>query len=327
MSMKRRTFIVAAGATAAWPFGAHAQQAMPLIGFIHSASPSYFAQFESSVRDGLKETGFVEHKNVGIEFRWAEGHYDRLPSLVGDLIAHRVDAIFAAGGTDPAKAATAATTSIPIVFISAADPVKTGLVASLNHPGGNVTGVSLLASALEAKKLDLLRTLVPKTSAIGALINPKYPGAKGQATEFREAAERLGVKAIVLSAGSEGEIGEAFASLAQQGAGALLVGTDPFFNSRRDQFAALALRYALPAMFPQKEYVSAGGLISYGPHFADGYRQAGVYLGRVLKGEKPADLPIMQPTRFEMVINLKTAKALGVSPPPTLLAIADEAIE
>jgi putative ABC transport system substrate-binding protein len=327
MRMKRRTFIVAAGAIAAWPFASHAQQAMPVIGFIHSASPSYFAQFESSVRDGLKEAGFVEHKNVGIEYRWAEGHYDRLPALVGDLIAHHVDAIFAGGGTDPAKAAKAATSTIPIVFISAADPVKTGLVASLNHPGGNVTGVSLLASALEAKKLDLLRGLVPKAFAIGALINPKYPGAKAQAAEFREAAEHLGVKAIVLSPGTEDEIDEAFASLAAQGAGALLVGTDPFFNSRHEQLAALAARYMLPAMFPQKEYVSSGGLISYGPHFADGYRQAGVYLGRVLKGEKPDDIPVMQPTRFEMVINLKTAKALGVSPPATLLAIADEVIE
>jgi putative ABC transport system substrate-binding protein len=327
--MKRREFLrVFGGVAAAWPLAARAQEpTMPLIGFIHSASPSYFAQFADAVRDGLKEAGYVEHQNVAIEYRWAEGRYDRMPALVNELIDRHVAVIFAAGGTDPAKAAKAATSKIPIIFISAADPVKTGLVASLNRPGGNITGVSLLASAIDAKKLGLLRELVPKASAFGLLINPKYPAAKSQSDEVQEAAKNLGVKPIVLSAGTEGEIDMAFANLVQQGAGALLVGTDPFFNSRREQFAALAARMSIPVIYPQREYVAVGGLISYGPHFADGYRQAGVYLGRVLAGEKPADLPVMQPTRFEMIINLKTAKALGLSVPPTLLALADEVIE
>ena len=327
--MKRREFLrVFGGVAAAWPLAARAQQAtMPVIGFIHSASPSYFAQFDGAFRDGLKEAGYVEHQNIAIEYRWAEGRYDRLPALVNELIERQVAVIFAAGGTDPAKAAEAATTAIPIVFISAADPVKTGLVASLNRPGGNVTGVSLLASAIDAKKLGLLRELVPAASAIGLLINPKYPAAKSQSGEVQEAAKSLGVKSIVLSASTEGEIDMAFASLVQLGTSALLVGTDPFFNSRREQFAAMAARYSIPVIYPQREYVTAGGLISYGPHFADGYRQAGVYVGRILAGERPANLPVMQPTKFEMVINLKTAKALGLSVPPTLLALADEVIE
>jgi putative ABC transport system substrate-binding protein len=325
--MKRREFIAALGGAAVLPFAARAQQAMPLIGFIHSASPGYFAQFEGSVFDGLKEAGYVLHKNVEIEYRWAEGHYDRLPALVNELIDRHVAVIFAAGGTDPAKAAKAATSTVPVVFISAADPVKTGLVASLNRPGGNVTGVSLLASAIEAKKLGLMRELVPKAAAIGLLVNPKYPAAKTQANEVQDAAKSLGVRLVAVSAGSEVEIDAAFASLVQQGVGALLVGTDPFFNSRREQFAAIAARHSIPVIYPQREYVAAGGLISYGPHFADGYRQAGVYLGRVLAGEKPAELPVMQPTKFEMVINLKTAKTLGLAVPPTLLALADEVIE
>jgi putative ABC transport system substrate-binding protein len=329
--MRRRDFIAglsgAAAVQALAPGTLRAQQAMPLIGFIHSSSPSYFAQFEGAVGDGLKEAGYVTHKNVEIEYRWAEGHYDRLPVLVKELIDRRVSVIFAAGGTDPAKAAKAATSTTPIVFISAADPVKAGLVASLNRPGGNITGVSLLASAIDTKKLGLLRELVPKTEAIGLLVNPKYPAAKAQANEVQEAAKSLGVRAVVLSASTEVEIDAAFAGFVQQGAGALLIGTDPFFNSRREQFATLAARYAVPVIYPQREYVTAGGLISYGPLFADGYRQAGVYLGRVLAGEKPADLPVMQPTRFEMVINLKTAKALHLEIPNMLLATADEVIE
>jgi putative ABC transport system substrate-binding protein len=308
--MRRRDFIAfLGGAAAAWPLAARAQQpAMPFIGFIHSASPNYFAPFGDAFRAGLKETGYIERQNVGIEYRWAEGHYEHLPALVADLLDRKVNVIFAAGGTDPAKAAKAATTTTPIVFVSAADPVGTGLVESLNRPGGNITGVSLLASALGAKKLGLLRELVPQVSVFGSLINPSYPEAKSQSDEFQAAAERLGVQSIVLSAGTDADIDNVFATLEQQ-------------------HIALAARHSVPMMHFQREFVTAGGLISYGPHFADGYRQAAVYVGRVLKGEKPADLPVVQPTKFELVINVKTAKALGLTVPDTLLALADEAIE
>jgi putative ABC transport system substrate-binding protein len=330
--MKRREFISLLGCAATASFSrslaARAQQpTVPVIGYLQSAAPGYFAQFAPAVRDGLKETGYTEGQDVAIEYRSAEGHYERLAALVADLIARRVDVIFAAGGTDPAKAAKAATSKIPIVFISAADPVKSGLVDSLNRPGGNVTGVSLLASALDAKKLGLLRDLVPKASMIAVLTNPKYPAAKSQSAEAQEAAGRVGVHPVMLSTGTEAEIDAAFERLGHEGARALLVASDPFFNSRREQFAALAAKHSVPVMYPQREYVTVGGLISYGPHFADGYRQAGVYLGRVLKGEKPGDLPVMQPTKFELVINLKTAKTLGLEISPTLLALADEVIE
>jgi len=262
-----------------------------------------------------------------IERRSAEGHYDRLAALAAGLVDRQVAVILAAGGTDPAKAAEAATSNIPIIFVSAADPVRTGLVASLNRPGGNVTGVSLLASALDAKKLGLLRELAPKASTIGVLINPDYPSANSQREEAQQAAARLGLRPVMLSAHADGEIDLAFASAAKQGADALLVATDPLLLSRRERLVALAARYAVPAIYAQREVVTAGGLISYGPRFWDGYRQAGAYVGRVLKGEKPADLPVLQPTKFELVINLKTAKALGLEVPDRLLALADEVIE
>ena len=327
--MRRRDFIkVIAGSAAALPLAARAQQtAMPVIGYLQSASPSYFAQFSDAVRQGLNEIGYVEGQNVAIERRSAEGHYDRLTALAVGLVDRQVAVILAAGGTDPAKAAKAATSNIPIVFVSAADPVRTGLVASLNRPGGNVTGVSLLASALDAKKLGLLRELAPKASTIGVLINPDYPSANSQREEAQQAAARLGLRPLMLSARADGEIDLAFASAAKQGADALLVATDPFLLSRRERLVALAARYAVPAIYAQREVVTAGGLISYGPHFWDGYRQAGAYVGRVLKGEKPADLPVLQPTKFELVINLKTAKALGLEVPDRLLALADEVIE
>jgi putative tryptophan/tyrosine transport system substrate-binding protein len=327
--MRRRDFIkVIAGSAAALPLAARAQQtAMPVIGYLQSASPSYFAQFSDAVRQGLNEIGYVEGQNVVIERRSAEGQYDRLAVLAADLVDRQVAVILAAGGTDPAKAAKAATSNIPIVFVSAADPVRTGLVASLNRPGGNVTGVSLLASALDAKKLGLLRELAPKASTIGVLTNPDYPSANSQREEAQQAAARLGLRPVMLSAGADGEIDLAFASAAKQGADALLVATDPFLLSRRERLVALAARYAVPAIYAQREVVSGGGLISYGPHFWDGYRQAGAYVGRVLKGEKPADLPVLQPTKFELVINLKTAKALGLEVPDRLLALADEVIE
>ena len=327
--MRRRDFIkVIAGSAAALPLAAHGQQpAMPVIGYLQSASPSYFAQFSDAVRQGLNEIGYVEGQNVAIERRSAEGDYDRLAALAAGLVDRQVAVILATGGSDPAKAAKAATSNIPIVFVSAADPVRTGLVASLNRPGGNVTGVSLLASALDAKKLGLLRELAPKASTIGVLINPDYPSANSQREEAQQAAARLGLRLLMLSARADGEIDLAFASAAKQGADALPVATDPFLLSRRERLVALAARYAVPAIYAQREVVTAGGLISYGPHFWDGYRQAGAYVGRVLKGEKPADLPVLQPTKFELVINLKTAKALGLEVPDRLLALADEVIE
>jgi len=327
--LRRRDFMTAfAVAATAWPLAAHAQQpAMPAIGYLQSASPNYYAQFTGAVSQGLKEVGYIEGQNAVIERRSAEGHYDRLAALAADLVGRQVAVILAAGGSDPAKAAKAATSDIPIVFVSAADPVRTGLVASLNRPGRNVTGVSLLASTLDAKKLGLLRELAPKASTIGVLINPNYPSANSQWDEAQKAAGRLGLRPIMLSASTDGEIESAFASAAKQGVDALLVATDPFLLSRREQLVALAARYAVPAIYAQREVVTAGGLISYGPHFWDGYRQAGAYVGRILKGEKPADLPVLQPTKFELVINLKTAKALGLEVPDRLLALADEVIE
>src|SRR6516164_792843 len=327
--MRRRQFIsLLGGAAAAWPLVARAQQqALPSIGFIHSASPDYFAPFSKDFDAGLKEAGYIEGQNVTIESRWAEGHYERLPALVADLLGRNVSVIFAAGGTDPAKAAKAATSTTPIVFVSAADPVRTGLVESLNRPGANVTGVSLLASSLDGKKLDLLRELVPKASVFATLLNPNYPDAKIQGDQFQAAATQLGVRPIILSATSDADIEGAFATVKQQHVDAIVLANDPFFGGKRGLLVGLAKRYSVPMMYWQREFAISGGLISYGPSFADGYRQAGVYVGRVLKGEKPADLPIVQPTKFEMIVNLKTAKALGITVPATLLATADEVIE
>jgi putative ABC transport system substrate-binding protein len=327
--MKRREFMaLLGGAAASGPFAARAQQsAMPVVGFLHGASPSYLGQFVDALRKGLGESGYVEGQNLAIEYRWAEGHYDRLAALAADLVDRRVAVILAMGGTDPARAAKAATSTIPIVFVSAADPVQTGLVASLNRPGGNITGVSMIASALDAKKLGLLHELVPKASVIAGLINPNYPGAKTQADEVQETAGRLGVTAVALTATTDDEIDAAFAGAERQGASALLVSSDPFFNSRGGRFVAAAARYSMPVIYPQREFVRGGGLISYGPDFSEGYRNGGVYVGKILKGAKPAELPVMQPTKFELVINLKTAKTLGLTVPPTLLATADEVIE
>jgi putative ABC transport system substrate-binding protein len=300
---------------------------MPVVGFLHSGSPSYFGTSAGPFRDGLREAGYVEGQNVAIEYRWAEGHYDRLPGLAADLVGRQVAVILAGGGSDPAKAAKAATTRIPIVFNTAADPVQTGLVASLSRPAGNITGISLLGSELDAKKLGLLRELVPRAPMFGALINPNYAAARAQSAEFQNAASHLDLPSLVLSASTESDIDTAFVAMVQQHVGALVVGTDPFFSARRDQLVELAARHSMPVMYFQREFVAAGGLISYGPSYGDGYRQAGIYVGRILKGEKPSDLPVMQPTRFELVINLKTARVLGLAIPPTLLALADEVIE
>jgi putative ABC transport system substrate-binding protein len=320
--------ILLGGAAAGWPLAARAQQpALPVIGVLHATSLTYFEQFEASVRQGLGESRLIEGRDFAIEYRWAEGQNDRLPALAADLVRRRVAVIFTIGGTAPPQAAKAATSTIPIVFISAADPIKAGLVASLNRPGGNVTGVTLLGSDLEAKRLEILRGIAPNATLIGVLINPTFPDVDRQRHELQEAAATLKQPILLMTASTEAEIDKAFTDLVQKDAGAVLVTQDIFFNTRGEQLAALAARHRLPAMYDQREIAERGGLISYGTHLADGYRQAGVYLGKVLKGAKPADLPVMQPTRFEFVINLKTAKALGLDVPPTLLALADEVIE
>ena len=323
----RRYFVSClGGAAAAWPFAARAQQAA-MLGFIHNASQSYFAPFATPFRDGLKEAGYVEGQNMAIEYRWAEGHSDRLPALVADLLDRHVAAIFTGGGPDPAKAAKAATTKIPIVFVSAADPVTTGLVTSLSRPGGNVTGISLIAAYLNAKKLGLLLDLMPTASAIGALVDPTYSEATSQSEEFRAAAGRRGVRPILLSASTESDVNTAFATLVQEHADGLVLSNGPLFATLRDRLVALAAQHSIPTIYFQREFALDGGLMSYGPSFFDAYYQAGIYTGRILKGERPADLPVLQPTKFEFFINLKTAKKLGVKISDNLLSLADEVIE
>jgi putative ABC transport system substrate-binding protein len=326
--MKRREFMtLLGGAAATWPVATVAQTAMPVVGYIGSGVPDDQVGLVNATRQGLKEAGYIEGQNFSMEFRWAEGHYDRLPALAAELVKRKVAVIIAAGGSDPGRAAKAATSSIPIVFITAADPVRTGLVTSLNRPEANVTGISMIGSALEAKRLELLHELVPQASIIGALINPNYPVAKLQVQEVQEAAARLGLQLVLLNASTEVEIDTALAAFVQQEATALLLANDPFFGSRREKLAVLAIRYKLPAISFRREFAEAGGLASYGPLFADGYREAGVYAGKVLSGTKPADLPVMQPTKFELVVNLKTAKAIGLSISESFLLRADEIME
>ena len=327
--MRRREFVASVGAiggtAVAWPLGVRAQhQPMPVIGFL-SAITSY-GPFLVAFRKGLADAGYVEGENVAIEYRWAEGRYDQLPELASELVRRQVAVIVAAGGNQSARAAKAATTTVPIVFYSG-DPVAEGLVTSLNRPGGNMTGMSTFAPALGGKRVDLLRELLPGVSALAMLINPNYAPAAAEAAETENAARALGHKLSVFKASSEGGIEAAFATLAQQRPDALIVGADPFFNSRREQLATLAVRNSILAIYVWREFVVAGGLMSYGDDFADGYRQLGIYVGRILKGANPADLPVIRPTKFELVINLKTAKALGLKFPPTMLATADEVIE
>jgi putative tryptophan/tyrosine transport system substrate-binding protein len=326
--MRRRDFLALVGGIAASrSLPARAQQTMPVIGFLHSGSSRGFAKAVDAFGQGLSETGYVEGQNVAIEYRWAEGQYDRLPALAADLVGRRVSVIAAVAGSAPAKAAKAATTSIPIVFVSGGDPVSAGLVASLNRPGGNVTGVSWVATALVPKQLELLRRSVGNPALIGALVNPTYPDHDLQLKEVREAADAIGQKIKIVQATTADDIDMAFQSLAEMGANALIVANDPFFGDRRDQLTGLAAKHRIPAMYFSREFAVAGGLLCYGASFIDATRQGGVYAGKILKGEKPADLPVMQSTKFEFLINLKAAKALGLEIPPTVLALADAVIE
>jgi putative ABC transport system substrate-binding protein len=326
--MRRRELMLLLGvAAAAAPLAARAQQkAMPVIGFLGGGSPGPFAPFVDAFRRGLGETGYVEGQNVAIEYRWAEGSYDRLPALAADLVARKVDVIAALGGTPSALAAKRATSTIPIVFV-VADPIASGIVASLARPEGNLTGVNIFTAELMAKRLELLSELVPLARVIALLVNPNSPIAEHYIRNAQEAARVKAVQLSILKAGSESEIDAAFATLVQLHASGLIVVADPFFDGRREQLVTLATRHAVPVSYYGREFAVAGGLISFGASYTATFREAGIYAGKILKGAKPADLPVQQPTRFELVINLKTAKALGLTVPQSLLARADEVIE
>ena len=326
--MRRRDVIAGLSAAAAWPLATHAQQrGMPVIGFLSSLVAEPFTPFLNAFRQGLREGGFVEGQNVAIEYRWAEGQFDKLPALAAELVRRPVAVIVTAGGLVAAKAAQAATTAIPIVFAAADDPVVGGLVASLNRPGGNITGVSWQGGALRAKNLELLHELVPSASTIAVLFNPNNPAFEVQQRDVQEAAATLGKKLQILRVSTISGIDAAFAAIVQEKAGALIVGTDPFFAGQRDYLVALAARHAIPAVYFLRAFVTSGGLMSYGSSLSDANRLLGGYAARVLKGEKPADLPIQLSTKVELVINLKTAKTLGLTFPITLLGRADEVIE
>jgi putative ABC transport system substrate-binding protein len=327
--MRRREFIILLGGTAvSWPLRARAQQpAMPVIGFLGGTSlDGYVSAQVAALRQGLNEAGFIEGQNVAIEFRWAEGQYDRLPTLAAEFVSREVAVIFA-GSLPATLAAKGETSAIPIVFVMGADPVTLGVVASLNQPGGNVTGISQYYGALGAKRLELLRELIPSASSIAIISNPKNPNAEDHLNDVQAAAHVIGQQTEVFRASTESQIDAAFADLVRRGNGALLVADDLFFSVRRSQIVTLAARHAVPTIYYAREFTTAGGLISYGSSSSDNFRQAGIYVGRILKGAKPADLPVMQPTKFELVLNLKTAKALGLTVPLIMQMTADEVIE
>ncbi len=327
-TMKRREFMALLGSAAvAWPLSARAQQPMALVGFLSSRSPAESAGVVAAFQQGLRETGFIEAQNLAVAFRWAEGHYDRLPALAAELVALPVALLFSAGGPPAALAAKAATSTIPIVFSAANDPVGLGLVASLNRPGGNITGMSLFPSEVWAKNVELLKDLVPTAKVMAYLVNPSSPSVAAYLNGAAAAGNALGIDIHLLNASTEAEIDQAFASLARLNAGGLIVPNEPYLDSQRERITALAARYSVPALYNLREYAVAGGLASYGPSLPDLYRQAAIYAGRILRGEKPADLPVQFPTKFDFVINLKAAKALGLDIPPALLARADEVIE
>jgi putative ABC transport system substrate-binding protein len=326
--MRRREFIAGLGSAAVWPLAVQAQRSTtPVIGYLGGLSPDTYAQRLAAFHKGLGETGYVEGRDVAIEYRWAEGRYDRLPALAADLVRRQVAVIAALGGDAPAHAARAATTTIPVVFAVTADPVEAGLVTSLNRPGGNLTGVNFLLNMIPAKQFEVLHEAMPKVNLFGFLVNPSGPEAESAINDVRAAARTLGHELSVAKASSERDIEGAFADFAQRRVGAILVGNDVFFYSRREQIVGLAASHAIPAVYNVREFAQAGGLMSYGTSVNDAQRLAGVYVGRILRGDKPADLPVQQATKFELVINLNTAKALGLTIPETLLATADEVIQ
>jgi putative ABC transport system substrate-binding protein len=327
--MKRRAFVdVLAGMGLAWPLLARSEQTRkPLIGFLNGGSPGPFEHLVAGFRKGLGDTGLVEGRNVVIEYRWADGHYDRLPELAKDLVAREVDVLVATGGENSALAAKAQTSSTPIVFAIGGHPVDAGLVASLSRPGGNLTGLTQFTGPLESKRLGLLQEVVPTAALVAVLVNPSFANAPAQLKDVNEGARRAGVRLALFNASVDGELEPAVAAMASRRCDALVVTSDPFFNTRRRQLVALVARHKIPAIYEFREFALAGGLMSYGANLADGYRQVGAYTGRILNGAKPADLPVLQPTRFEQVVNLKTAKALGITIPQRVLLRADEVIE
>jgi len=325
--MRRRQFFGLLGGAVAWPLAARAQPGLPVIGFLNTASPQPYAKLLQAFREGLAETGYVEGENVAIEYRWADGRRDRMQEMAADLVSRQVNVIAATGGSPAALAAKDATATIPIIFQIGVDPVEVGLVSSLSRPGGNITGATMMAVELGSKRLELLKQMVPTSTLIAALVNPASPGASTQMRELSAAAEALGLRLHIVKASSEQDIVPAFSELERLPAGALWIGADPLFNRQSEQLAMLSVSHRIPAIYQFREFASAGGLMSYSGSITDAYRQAGVYSGRILKGDKPTDLPVQQSTKVELILNLKTAKILGLEVPPALLARADEIIE